>query len=192
MPKKRMLDLFNIVDLECTCWKNKEEQPEDSNMDVIEIGITVVALDEITYIKNSSSIIVKPTSSKVSSFCTELTTLTQEDVDKGVSFREACDILIRDYKSNMVTWGSWGDFDRIHFERQCKREGAPYPFGRTHWNLKNLFAIKYGRRDEVGLKEALAYYNDMYDSDFEVFKGTLHRGVDDSHNIARLFIEMIK
>ena len=53
----------------------------------------------------------------------------------------------------------------------------PYPFGRSHINVKNLFALQQGLKHEVGLQQATA----LLDLPFE---GTIHRGVDDAWNIA--------
>jgi inhibitor of KinA sporulation pathway (predicted exonuclease) len=47
--------------------------------------------------------LVKPERSTVSEFCTELTTLTQEQVDQGMSFAEACERLQKRYLSNQGT-----------------------------------------------------------------------------------------
>ena len=54
---------------------------------------------------------VKPERSRVSEFCTKLTTLTQKDVDKGMPFSEACDVLKKVYSSKNRVWASYGAYD---------------------------------------------------------------------------------
>lgn len=172
-----------IIDVESTCWEPPEYQPKDEISEIIEIGIAVVNLDtrEIT---QNDSIIIKPQNSRVSKFCTKLTTLTQEIVDQGTTFQAAMEILRRNYKSEDRLFVSWGDYDRKMFERNCRDFGAKYPFGPRHLNLKNLFAVLNGLEREVGLESALPYYNLK-------LEGTHHRGIDDAKNIAKIFQNIV-
>ena len=49
-------------------------------------------------------IMVRPERSSVSPFCTELTTLTQDDVESGVGLAEACAHLRKKYRSRSRSW----------------------------------------------------------------------------------------
>lgn len=170
-------DSLLIIDVEATCWDGKHDyhaQPSE----IIEIGIVEVDLKTLTK-KCKRSIIIEPEYSKVSPFCTELTTLTQEDVKQGVTFAQACEILLREFDSFHKPWLSYGDYDRSQFGRECTLHGVPYPFGKRHLNFKSLFAMGLGLQREIGLHRAL----DMMGLEFE---GTAHRGDDDAWNIARL------
>jgi inhibitor of KinA sporulation pathway (predicted exonuclease) len=105
MSRKRV-DKIVVVDIEATCWEGKA--PENQKNEIIEVGICT--LDVSTYqIEDVDGIIIKPKYSKVSEFCTSLTGLTQEIVDKGCSFQEACKILRSKYRTKLRAWGSWGD-----------------------------------------------------------------------------------
>lgn len=181
----RKLDKLLVVDIESTCWQGNP--PPGQNNEIIEIGITVVFMGDLS-IEKSAHMMVQPRNSKVSEFCTSLTTLTQEMVDEGIPFEDACKRLRREYKSQERTWASWGDYDRRQFERQCGRKefsAAKYPFGVTHLNLKNLFAVALGLDREVGMEKAL----EMLNLDLE---GTHHRAVDDALNIARIACEILE
>lgn len=172
MAKK--LDRLLVVDIESTCWESKP--PPGQNMDIIEIGVCGILIENLT-ITHSYSILVRPTTSTVSLFCTNLTTLTPEMVKDGISFTQACSKMKSDHNSLNRTWASWGDYDRRQFERQCDREGVKYPFGTTHLNLKNLFALKMGLTREVGMDKALKLLG-------MELEGTHHRAIDDARNIA--------
>lgn len=171
---KKKLDHLLVIDVESTCWESKP--PDGQKNDIIEIGICGIIIETLT-ITHSHSILVRPTTSEVSLFCTKLTTLTPEMANGGISFSESCSRLRIDHNSANRTWASWGDYDRRQFERQCNREGVKYPFSITHLNLKNLFALKMGLTHEVGMDEALK----MLDMDLD---GTHHRAIDDARNIA--------
>ena len=129
-------------------------------------------------------ILIKPAESPVSEFCTKLTTLTQKDVDKGISFKEACRLLDDSYNTKDFLWASWGDYDRCMFEKQAARMGTDYPFGPTHLNLKSLFALAHGLPREVSVRKALEVLG-------LAFEGTSHRGVDDARNIARIYSRLV-
>jgi len=172
-----------VIDVESTCWEPPEVQPQNEISEIIEIGIAVVNIKDLT-IKENDSIIVRPQRSKISKFCTKLTTLTQKTVDQGCTFEAAMAILRKNYNSENRTFVSWGDYDRKMFERNSKDYGVKYPFGPRHMNLKNSFTMLHGLEKEPGLDQALDYLGmDL--------QGTHHRGVDDAKNIGRVFIHTL-
>jgi inhibitor of KinA sporulation pathway (predicted exonuclease) len=177
---KRLLDHVVVVDVEATCWDGPV--PEGQVNEIIEVGVCLL---EVATGERSErrGILVKPERSTVSAFCTELTTLTQEDVDGGVTFAEACAEL-KHYQSARRVWASYGDYDRLQFERQCTETGVKYPFSPKHVNVKTLFALKNKLTGEVGMARALELAN-------RELVGTHHRGVDDAWNIAGLLGELL-
>ena len=75
-----------VIDLEATCFSGRP--PEGQRSEIIEIGNAVLYTEDLR-IEAGPEILVRPTVSAVSAFCTELTSLTQEDVDRrGVSLEE--------------------------------------------------------------------------------------------------------
>lgn len=172
-----------VIDVESTCWEPPENQPSNEISEIIEIGIAVVNINDLT-IKQNDSIIIRPQRSKVSKFCTKLTTLTQKIVDDGMTFQAAMAVLRKNYESENRTFVSWGDYDRKMFERNSKDYGVKYPFGPRHMNLKNSFTLLHGLEREPGLDQALDYLEMK-------LEGTHHRGVDDARNIARIFIQTL-
>lgn len=179
MAKK--LDQILVIDIEATCWEGSPPPGEEN--EIIEIGICTLDIAAAERLEKRS-ILVKPERSKVSKFCTKLNTLTQEQVDEGISFREACSILRQEYFSKERVWASYGDYDRRQFERQCQAQKVNYPFGVSHINVKNLFAVIHALPHEVGMNEAL----ELLDIPLE---GTHHRGVDDAWNIAGILSELV-
>lgn len=170
----RLLDQIIVIDLEATCWE--DGPPPGQEQEIIEIG--ACSLDIATGDRSKKrSILVRPERSTVSPFCTQLTTLTQEQVAEGVSFAEAIEILRQEYHPAERTWASYGDFDRILLQRQCEQRGVRYPFGRTHLNVKNLLAVSLNLPNEVGLDRAVELCG-------LALEGTHHRGDDDAWNIA--------
>ena len=172
-----------VVDLEATCWRG--HPPVGMFNEIIEIGIAILDL-ETKEVTAKDSILIKPTYSTISPFCTELTTLTQELLEEnGVTLEEAVDKLINEYKSNKVIWGSWGNYDRNQFKKDCERKRVKYPFSDNHFNIKPLFSFKFGKNKDFGVSSALEYLN-------MPFEGTQHRGVDDAVNIAKIVKEIFR
>jgi inhibitor of KinA sporulation pathway (predicted exonuclease) len=175
-------DKILVVDLECTCWEGYDAPPGQEN-EIIEVGICTLDMPSLE-IGEKRSILVRPTKSEISEFCTQLTTITPEMVEReGIAFDEACAILEKDCNSRNRLWGSWGAFDRRMFHDQCKSRQIRYPFHDKHANFKRIFADVTGER--TGMVNAL----DM--AKLEQV-GTHHRGDDDALNITRLLQWMLQ
>ncbi|MFG3127723.1 exonuclease domain-containing protein [Streptomyces tendae] len=176
--------LLNVIDLEATCWDG--QPPPGEVGEIVEIGLAVVDLDARERV-GRHRILVRPTRSRVSSFCTELTGITQAEADGGVSLARACDALVREHGAGARPWASWGDYDRKQFLRQCAADGVPYPFGhpaeRTHTNAKAVFTEAHGLRRRPGMAQALEIAG-------LPLAGRHHRGVDDAWNIAALVLRL--
>lgn len=174
-------DYLVVVDLEASCWLG--HPPPGEQNEIIEIGACLLAL-ETGEVSAKQSLLVMPTRSKISEFCTELTTLTQEQVDTGIQFYAACDILRADYDTPNRMWASWGNYDKNMFIGQCASFGIDYPFSPKHFNLKKVYSKVYGKRAPgmAATLEALGL----------PLVGTHHRGGDDAYNIAMIAAAMLK
>lgn len=170
--------LLNVIDVEATCWAG--EPPPGAVSEIIEIGLTVVDLDTGERVARHR-ILVRPARSAVSPFCTELTGLTQAEVDTGVGFSEACRLLAAEHRAGSRPWASWGDYDRHQFTRQCLATGTEYPFGSRHTNAKLVFTDAHGLRKRPGMAQALRIAG-------LPLEGRHHRGEDDAWNIGALIL----
>lgn len=172
MPTR--LDVLLVVDVESTCWE--KSPPAGQASDIIEIGITTLDFATLKRIEKRS-LMVKPTRSTLSEFCTRLTTIRPEDVATAGTLADACHTLRTELKSKDRLWASWGNYDRKQFVENCEALGVPYPFSSDHLNAKALFSLLRGRPRQPGMAEAL----DVLGIPLE---GTHHRGGDDAWNIA--------
>lgn len=176
------LDRIIVVDIEATCWDSSPPAGQES--EIIEVG--VCQLNVSTCLRsNKESILVRPEKSTVSEFCTRLTSLTQAQVDTGIPFGEACVHLRREHGTRERAWASYGDYDRVMFQRQCDALGIAYPFNRTHLNVKNLLAVCLNLPHEVGLDSGLSLLG-------LPLEGTHHRGHDDAWNIAAILAILLQ
>jgi len=177
MSSRIDLSAILVVDIEATCWEPKTP-PEGQTSEIIQIGLCELLL-KTQAIDRVLDLIVKPTTSAVSEYCTKLTGLTQDVVDKGIAYPEASELLIREFKSKKRTWASFGDYDRYMFEKMSKQYDIQYPFGSRHINVKNLAALLRLFDKEYGMLGTL-------DKLGLIHFGKHHDGLDDAKNIANI------
>ncbi len=168
---------YVIVDLEATCW---EKGSSPKRMEIIEIG--AVKMDGSTFEKLSEfSSFVKPVQEPIlSDFCTELTSITQKDVDSVPVFPEVFKDFLKWIGYEPYYLCSWGEYDLKQFKIDCERNSILLPNGfKNHLNIKKKFCELHGIRS-CGMKRALQI--------LEIpMEGTHHRGIDDARNIAKIF-----
>jgi len=172
---------INVVDIECTCWID-EPQPEGEVQEIIEIGIAQLDLKTLE-IEKSEGILVRPSVSRISTSCTQLTSITPDMVELAPPFSDAVTLLEKEWNTHWFFWASYGEFDRTVFERQCENFNVNYPFGAQHINVKAVIRSVYPK--VKGLGSAIKQMNMEFD-------GRPHRGVDDARNIALLYAKLIQ
>lgn len=177
------LDKILVVDLEATCWASGGP-PKDQQSDIIEVGICELDLRTLQP-GRKEGVLIKPSRSTISWFCTDLTTIDDETLKGAQDFNSAMNYIVNTYRPKHRIWAAWGEFDRTRMESECAEKSATYPFGYKYINIKSLFSLALGLQKEYGLARALKRIGlDM--------KGTHHRGVDDAYNTARILAEIFK
>jgi len=171
-----------VIDLEATCWETDAETALNTS-EIIEVGVCILDVNS-GEIRKQRGIIVNPIASKVSPFCTELTGITQEMVDCGVSFEQALKILREEYRVDQKVLAAWGNYDQNMLMKECERHCLKPPFGPTYMNISALATMKLKTR-RLSLSRAC----ELYELKFE---GRLHRGVDDAVMAAKVLWEIIK
>lgn len=171
---------FLIVDLEATC--SDDGCIPRHEMEIIEIG--AVMLNRKTWeIDSEFQQFIQPIRHpRLTKFCTELTSIRQEDVDQAPQFIEAIS-RFRDWiypLFNNHIFCSWGDYDKNQFLQDCKFHNVPYPFSSEHINIKKEFSEYLGVTRKFGMAQALNHLG------MELI-GTHHRGIDDARNIAAIY-----
>mgnify|MGYP001797483586 CR=1 FL=1 len=170
-----------IIDLEATCWEKKK--PKGAHHDIIEFGVAVLEIATGDILANEG-LLVRPTSSEISPFCTELTTITPEMVADAPDFKTACTQLVEQFATKRHPWASFGAYDYNQLQRQCNREQVNFPLSMQHLNVKALFALQHQLKHPIGMAGVLKSLN-------LPLEGTHHRGIDDARNIARILHRLL-
>lgn len=169
-----------VVDLEATCWRGRP--PEGQRSEIIEIGNAILHTEDFR-VEAGPEILVRPTASTVSAFCTELTSLTQEDLDRrGVTLEEGLEFLAAAHGDLQTTiWAGFGEYDRTKLAWECDLHGLAFPLSPWHLNVKRLAALAMGWAREDGMTGTLRRLG------LEPLPGSVHhRGADDACNIATI------
>jgi len=167
-----MVDNVLVVDIEATCSRDKQME-----METIEIGAVLVDISNGELGDQFDEFVRPVRNPELTTFCTELTGITQEDVDGVISFPSVYE-RFRSWaeQKGMDGFCSWGRFDALQLRRDCEFHGVEYTF-RTHVDLGRLFAKRFHKRR--GHRGALRMLR------LEPV-GRHHRGIDDAKSIAKM------
>lgn len=170
---------FIILDLEATCWEGKGTKPNE----IIEIG--AVCIDENKNRCGEFATFVKPTvHTQLSAFCTQLTSITQQQVDAAPLFPDA----LQAFQAWIAGFGdtyvlcSWGFYDKAQFNGDCLLHKLDTAWLKNHISLKHQHGTICKLQRPMGMSGALRYEKLQ-------LEGTHHRGIDDARNIAKIFLK---
>lgn len=168
-----------IIDFEATC-TNKNEFPRHE-MEIIEIGGCVVDMSTHKVVEKFAKFVKPEIHTTLTNFCTDLTTIEQDDVDGADTLDSALRLLaveLKPYISRMA-WASWGDFDKNILNRETRNKNIKNPLAKVkHINIKKAFA-KQQNFNPCGLGKAITRTGMR-------FEGIPHQALTDAMNIARL------
>lgn len=169
-----------LLDFEATCSNGPGPvQVPRNEMEIIEIG--AIAVDENLNTLSEFSRFVRPVRHPIlSNFATELTTITQADVDGAETFYEvAADLALWAAENEISWWGSWGKYDRSQLTQDVQFHRVPDPLPQPHFNVKEAFTARQSIKRRLGLGGAVKLAGLQ-------FEGTAHRAISDTRNIVRL------
>ncbi|MBZ5713763.1 3'-5' exonuclease [Nannocystis pusilla] len=186
-------DRIVVLDFEATCQPGTPPSPQE----IIEFPSVIVSLRDRA-VEDTFSTFVRPLHHPtLSAFCTELTTIRQQDVDAAPPF---LDVLAAHQawlaghglldaggpeRFAFVTCGDW-DLQTM-LPVQCAAAGLPVtalPRVYRRWiNIKKVFLDSMKKAKTTGMPAMLQAL------DLELV-GTHHRGIDDCHNIARIALAL--
>jgi len=174
---------YIVFDLEATCWRGK---PPKGIIEVIEIGAVIV--NRYGEVEDQFSRFVRPVvNPSLSGFCKNLTSITQQNVDRAKTF----DKVIDDFKN----WGnlyddeyillSWGANDEHMFRNDCHLHRLEDEWVDRFKDLKKEYQKLKGLPQPKGLMSVIKWEG------FE-FTGEHHRAISDAHNLAKIFVKYLE
>jgi 3'-5' exoribonuclease 1 len=167
---------YLVVDLEATC--DRGGFPRDL-METIEIGAVYVDGRTLQPIEEFQTFIKPIRRPQLTPFCTELTSITQAEVDAAPLFPQAISALGRFLDGRLPQFCSWGGYDWHQLSRDARMHAVRLPLRSDNLNLKEAFSQGLSTRRSFGMKKALQRVGIP-------LTGTHHRGIDDARNIVKL------
>ncbi len=159
-------------------------KPPGMIQETIEIG--AFKIDHYRDVTGRFCKFVKPyLNPTLSSFCKELTSITQEEINRASLFPKTIDQFldwseIIDEEEYVLC--SWGSFDQQQLEADCILHGLDAAWTKKHINLKRQYQEIKKARQPPGLHRA------VINEGFE-FTGVQHRGIDDAGNLVKIFLK---
>ncbi len=172
---------FIIYDLEATCWLGR---PPHGVNEIIEIG--AYKINEVGEVLGMFNKFVKPTVNPIlSDFCKKLTSIKQQDVDKGKIFPKIIEEFhdwIRLEEDYLLC--SWGKFDVQLLKNDCELHKLETEWLDYNMNVKGQYHEIKGEHKLTGLKNTLKHEGIE-------FTGIHHRAISDAENLGKIFIKYI-
>eukprot|EP00742_Colponemidia_sp_Colp-10_P013353 GILJ01015082.1.p1 GENE.GILJ01015082.1~~GILJ01015082.1.p1 ORF type:complete len:381 (-),score=84.06 GILJ01015082.1:58-1200(-) len=181
-----------VVDFECTCEKDRRDYPNE----IIEFPAILIDVRNGAKIVKEKSFrsYAKPwRNPQLTSFCTELTGISQQHVEKAPDLQTVVKNFEAWYRRNiplgakvmMMTDGPW-DFRNFVLAGAVKRDHVAFPTLMYEYiDVRTTFANYFNKGKPVKLEKMLHRFNLR-------FEGREHCGFDDAVNIARLAVAMMR
>ena len=172
---------FIVFDLECTCWQDGSSPPT-AMKEIIEIGAYIV--NDFGEVEEKFSRFVRPVVNPyLSPFCKQLTTITQEQVNRAKKYPEVIDEFL-DWAeisiSDDYVLCSWGDFDRKQLIENCHLHRLESKWVHQHIDLREQYQNLKRLKNTPSLVKIL-------DKENLEFSGTAHRAIADAANLVKIF-----
>lgn len=177
------LDYILVVDLEATCGGHvTKEQTE-----IIQYGAVLVKMSDLSN-ERLRQFEVRPVLNPVlTKFCTELTGITQDMVNKGLSYGTGLEIVKQDVAAipGEWMWCSWGAYDRNQMLQDSVLHRLPpfLPYDK-HFNLKGEHGAFRGIKRGNGLAKATTLEGLK-------FEGIHHNALSDALTASNILKRMV-
>lgn len=189
---RQYYDVICVIDFEATCEEESIQSQSRDAQEIIEFPAFLIDVKKRQIISTFHQHARPSKSPVISPFCTNLTGITQEMIDKAPAFTSVIDSFeswlysqLQDHSFTSFALASDGSWDFAHFlPVTCHVNSIPFPAYAKRWiNVRKVFSTHY-HKAAYNLSSMLSHLG-------MVFEGRKHCGFDDCNNIARLLIRML-
>lgn len=185
---KDKIDYYLILDFEATCYNENETHTKLSCQEIIEFPVLVIDINKNEIISKFHYYIKPTIHQELSSFCIDLTGISQEMVNEGILLDDALDrfdsfLIEKNIQNFMIlTCGDWDLKTCIRLESQFKHIKLHDYFNK--WvNIKTVFE-SFTKEKAYDMVNMLKYFKMNLD-------GRHHSGIDDCYNLSKIVMYMI-
>ncbi|XP_062868087.1 3'-5' exoribonuclease 1 [Trichomycterus rosablanca] len=190
-PDETYYDYICVVDFEATC---EENNPRNYVHEIIEFPMVLIDTRSMEITDSFQEYVQPEVNPLLSDFCVKLTGITQKIVDEADTFSRVLRRAVAwlqekelgtKYKYTLLTDGSW-DMSKFLYT-QCRLSRLRFPqFARSWINIRKTYG-NYYKVDRTQTR-----LNCMLENMGLQYEGRPHCGLDDSRNIARVAVHMLK
>ncbi|XP_061662100.1 3'-5' exoribonuclease 1 [Syngnathoides biaculeatus] len=190
-PGDAYYDYICVVDFEATC---EEDNPPDYLHEIIEFPMVLISTRTLEIVGTFQEYVKPELCPTLSDFCVKLTGITQETVDAAKPFPLVLKRVVKwlqerelgtKYKYTFLTDGAW-DMSKF-LNIQCRVSQIRYPqFARKWINIRKSYGNFYK------VPRTQTKLSTMLDKLGLEYEGRPHSGLDDSRNIARVALRMLR
>ncbi|PLT34026.1 3'-5' exonuclease KapD [Bacillus sp. V5-8f] len=168
---------YLFIDFEFTMPEGKLK-PEGFYPEIIEVGFAAVMGDQI--IDQYSSFVAPVKFKKLSERCKNFLSISQEQVDNGMSFEDLVALLKKYDQQYPTTTVTWGNMDMKVLRQNCQKAGIAFPFRGSQVDLSMEYKRFFGDQNQTGLWKAVQAYG-------KEGTGKHHRALDDALTTFNIF-----
>ncbi|CAD5118301.1 DgyrCDS7014 [Dimorphilus gyrociliatus] len=182
------LDYIVVIDFEAT---TEETKGNDYPHEIIEFPIVLIDVKSATVAGEFHEYVKPVLNPKLSKFCRTLTGISQKRIDVADEFPQVFSRAVKFLEERVfgtrwaiLTDGPW-DMSRFLY-KQCSISRLPFPKWARKWiNVRKVHANYYA----VGKPKKIIL---MLEDLGKEFDGSLHSGIDDTRNIARIALSLLE
>ncbi|KAJ3066184.1 3'-5' exoribonuclease 1, partial [Rhizoclosmatium hyalinum] len=187
--KRQPFDWFCVFDVEATCRENNNGWAHE----IIEFPVVLIDARSFSVCDEFRSFVRPLINPELTDFCTQLTGITQDQVENAPTFPEVLKLFesflskhqIKHSRMAFITDGPWDIRDFVR--NQCIYSNIKLPsYLSSYIDLRRMFTKFYGRKE--GKRANL---NGMLSLLGMQFEGREHSGIDDTRNIARIVLRLM-
>lgn len=179
-----------VLDFEATCWNTKVSLDRQEIIEFPSVLYELTSSNSIIYIGQFSKYVKPVLEPILSDFCTELTGITQEQVNQSnqieIVFDEHFEWLKLNTPKNaeiyIVTCGAW-DIKTMLVKEIKNKKLHYHQVYKRFINIKTEFEYFY-KKKAGGMVQMLDYLNYK-------LEGRHHSGIDDTINISKILLRII-
>lgn len=168
------------IDVELTCWEGTP--PPCMKQEIIEMGIAEMDLVTLD-ITRERSYFIRPRRWEISTLCTNLTGITEDDIQSGRSFVDVLTAFTEEFVPSQAVCCTWGN-DPALIAATCHSHGFKTPL-RNLLDLAHLFQHIFALKQLAKLSDAVQ----LLGLDFD---GVPHGALVDARNTARVHAAIIR
>jgi len=191
----QILDYLLVLDFEAQCEEDKNGKKKLEIQEIIEFPVVPINLKSgLIEPKLIFHHYIKPVKvPKLTEFCTGLTGITQEQVDKGIILEEALELLHDHLTKNDILNKKWcfvtcGDWD-LHqcLRSESRKKKLPLRMYMKRWiNIKKVFQSEVEKApNKFGMTYMLEHFKLNLD-------GRHNSGIDDCKNISKVVLKLLE